>query len=203
MKKIIFLVAIATLLSYASIGQNTKLGFRAGMSASNLKAKTSGYTISLDTKIGFYVGALAEFEIANDLAFEPELNFMQMGAKVNMAVEDFALSGTTESGYLQLPLLFKYRNSGFSAFAGPQIGYLLYAKDKMQGTTTDSKDSYKTMEFAGILGVGYTLESGIGFDARYHMGISNIARKSEESDGEGTVKNHAFTVGVHYFFNRK
>ena len=59
---------------------------------------------------------------------------------------------------------------------GPQISFLVSAKEKTSGTNEDIKDQFKSTEIAGIIGAGYTLPNGFGFDARYQLGLSSIAK---------------------------
>lgn len=166
MKKVIILLIAISFIHLTANAQKPTFGVRAGTTISNLKSKQSGITVSLDNKIGFYAGALAEVGVSEKFAIEPQLYFSQMGAKVNMSIWDEPLSASVETGYLVLPLLVKYKNQQLSAFAGPQIGYLLYAKSKNDGETTDNKEDYKSTDFSGVVGIGYTFAKGFGLDAR-------------------------------------
>lgn len=199
MKKVLFMTAIAAFTYCGAFAQtNISLGVRAGLSGSNMKTTMEGLDISLDTKLGFYAGVLAEIGINENFAIQPELSYSQMGAKTDI-IDSFTVK--EELGYISLPVLFKYKNQGFSVFAGPQIGYLISAQSKYQDVKEDSKDDYKPIDFSGVIGAGYTLENGFGFDARYQMGFANIL---DAEGGEGaTVKNNGFQVGVHYFFNQQ
>lgn len=199
MKKFFLLLAVGSFTAFAASAQTTSFGVKAGMTSANMKASGGGMTFTFDSKIGFYAGFLAEIGVSESFAVQPELYYAAMGAKQEYKFEDESYKMTENSNYLNLPILLKYKNQGFAAFVGPQVGYLLSAKSKAEGESMDSKDNYKSIDFSGIIGAGYTLPSGIGIDARYQMGFANIAK---DTDGEGTVKNNAFMVGLHYFFNR-
>lgn len=195
MKKLFILLAMGSFSAVAVNAQTTTFGVKAGMTSANMKASGGGMSITFDSKIGFYAGFMAEIGVSENFAVQPELFYSAMGAKQEF--EGYKM--TENSNYLNLPILLKYKNQGFAAFVGPQISYLLSAKSKGDSESMDSKDNYKSTDFSGVIGAGYTLTSGLGFDARYQMGFANIAK---DSDGEGTVKNNAFMVGLHYFFNR-
>ena len=197
MKKLLLLIAVVAFVGFSAQAQSVNFGVRAGMTASNIHVKVPGASIKMDTKIGFYAGAMAEIGVSENFAVQPEAYFEALGAKQSSGDEELG-QGNLNLGYVSVPVLLKYKNQGFSAFVGPQIGLLLSAKAKANGESADVKDEFKSSDFAGIIGVGYTLESGLGFDGRYQLGLSNIAKES----GEGTVKNNAFTIGIHYFFNK-
>ena len=105
-------------------------------------------------------------------------------------------SASENLGYINLPILAKYKSEGFSVFAGPQVSYLLSAKSKssQDNQTVDDKDEYKPVEVSGVLGVGYTLSNGFGVDARYQLGLTNLIKDNQGTDA--TAKNSAFMVGL-------
>lgn len=195
MKKLLFLITLCTTIGSVASAQNTSFGLKAGMTAANMKESFEGLNLSYSTKIGFYAGTIAEIGIAENFAVQPELFFALMGAQL----KDSGINAKLNLGYINLPVLLKYKSQGFSVFAGPQIGYLVFAKAKNNGKKEDVKDQFKSTDFSAVIGAGYTLTNGFGFDARYQFGISNIS-KDTEMDGSG--KNSAFNVGVHYFFNK-
>ncbi|MBN9352036.1 MAG: PorT family protein [Chitinophagaceae bacterium] len=200
MKKVILLLAVVTFIGFSAKAQTSAtFGFKAGMTGSNMKFSGSGMSISMTTKVGFYAGAMADIGISENFGIQPELYYSMMGAKSGNDPE-FG-NGKVDLSYGNLPILFKYKSEGFSAFLGPQIGVLFSAKDKESGgPTVDIKNQFKSTDFSGIIGAGYTLTNGFGFDARYQLGFTNVGKGS---DLQGvTVKNNGFMVGVHYFFNK-
>jgi hypothetical protein len=77
----------------------------------------------------------------------------------------------------------------FNVFTGPQVSFKLNAEAESGGITVDQDDEVKSTDFGWVLGVG--VQSGrFSADARYTMGLSNIAQ-----DGD-SVKNKAFSVMV-------
>lgn len=196
MKKLFFAITVIALSAGTAQAQTTSFGLKGGITSANIKEKFDGTTVSLSSKIGFYAGAFADIGVSENFGVQPELFYSSLGAKQKGTDGD--PDATLDLGYINLPILAKYKNSGFSAFLGPQIGYLLSAKAKSGGTTEDEKSQLKSTDFSGVIGVGYTLTSGLGFDARYQIGFSDI---SKNSGSDGSLKNSAFLVGIHYVFN--
>ena len=196
MKKIIMAVAILAI----STGVNAQItfGVKGGVTAANIQSKGSFEGISVNetsgTKIGFYAGALAEIGVTESFFFQPEILFSMLGGadkddkdnKLNLA-------------YINVPLLAKYKMEGLSIYLGPQIGYLMSAKAKDAEDNEDIKDSFKSTDFSAVVGVGYTLESGLGFDARYQLGLSSTLKDAPDNF---TQKNNAFSFGIHFLFNQ-
>ena len=71
------------------------------------------------------------------------------------------------------------------------------ADSKIGGVTTDTdiKDNLNSTNFSFAIGAGYKLASGLGFGARYNLGLSNIADESESD-----LKVGGFQVGLSYTF---
>ena len=199
MKKFFVFLSVMAIAATSANAQNANFGLKAGMTASNMKFtggdNLGGFSVNASTKIGFYAGVISELNVAEDFAIQPELYYSLLGAK---AKGDIA-SGKLDLSYVSLPVLAKYTHDGFSAFAGPQIGYLISSKTKANGQTEDIKDEMNSIDFSGVIGLGYTLPNGFGLDARYQAGIANIAKESEG----GKAINNAFMVGIHYFFNKQ
>ena len=97
-----------------------------------------------------------------------------------------------------------YVGEGFSLEAGPQIGLLMSAKDEYDFTGTafkseedDIKEFVKDIDFGINVGVGYKLEGGLNFGARYNLGLSDA---NDSGDDSFTLKNSVIQAYVGYFF---
>jgi hypothetical protein len=203
MKKLFCVITAFAFSAGITEAQTISFGLKGGMTAANMKAASSGIHITTSTKIGFYAGAMADIGISENFSVQPELFYSLMGGTFKARFDSSSFSATDDLGYINLPVLLKYKKDGFSAFLGPQVSYLLSAKSKGDGVngSQDSKDSYKSTDVAGVIGVGYTLMNGFGFDARYQLGLINISK--DASTGDGSVKSNGFLIGVHYFFTRQ
>lgn len=191
MKKTIIFAASFFLLSIAQ-AQEAHFGIKGGMNASSLNSSPSNS--DMQTKIGFNAGVLAHIHGPNaQWALQPEIYYSSEGAKskANSKVK-------TELGYLNIPVLAQYMfDNGFRIEGGPQLGILLNAKSKSGSSSTDIKDNLKTAAFSIPLGVGYLTSSGLGFDARYNFGISDLNKNPEVNK----VHSNVFQFGLFYQFS--
>lgn len=174
MKKII-LSAIAVMAFGFANAQDIKFGVKAGLNNTNL----TGDDVDADAKTSFYIGGLVDFTVSEKFHVQPELLYSNEGAS-----DDAGIS------YLRLPVMAKfYVAEGFSLQAGPELAFKI-------GTEEDFVDeATKSLDFGLGLGAGYELTNGLFFDARYNLGLANIA----DYDG-GDIKNTGFQVGLGYRF---
>ena len=184
MKKLLLTAAAVFAFGFAN-AQETKFGVKAGINLSNWGGDVEG----TDSKVGLLVGGFAEIKLSDKFAVQPELLYSGMGAKDG----DVSLN----LNYLAVPVMAKYFVAEkFSLEAGPQIGFLMSAKAKLDGESEDIKDAFKSTDFGFNLGAGYDFTENISAGLRYNMGLSNILEGS--GDFKGT--NNAFSLAVAYKF---
>jgi hypothetical protein len=202
MKKVFLVFAIVT-LGFTVNAQEVTFGVKAGL---NLASIAGDDTDGLDSRTSFHVGGVAEISISEKFSVQPELLYSAQGAKYT---ESDGYDGEFKLDYINLPIMAKYYVAdGFSLEAGPQVGFLLSAKDEYTSPedsgTDDLKDFVKGIDFGLNFGVGYKLDSGLNFGARYNLGLSNIWDFGSVDPGFGLddIKNQnsviQFSVG--YFF---
>lgn len=174
MKKVILTISAVLAFGFAN-AQDIKFGVKAGANFSNLTGDADD--LNLDGRTGFYVGGLADFAISEKFHVQPELLYSMEGA------ED------AEIDYLRIPIMAKYYvTEGFNLQAGPVVGFKVNADEDVDELTTST-------DFGLGLGAAYELTSGLFFDARYNIGLSNI------SDVDGfDVGTSAFQVGLGFRF---
>jgi len=197
MKKLLFFTVTAIFGFSTIMAQNVNFGAKAGV---NFASITGDMVDSFDSRTAFHVGFVAEIVISETFSFQPELLYSAQGA--DYSEEGFeAFEGTVTLDYLNVPLMAKfYVGEGFSLEAGPQIGLLLSAKDDYGDGEEDIKEYVKGTDFGVNLGVGYKMESGLNFSARYNLGLSNDLDVDDfESEG-AEYKNSVIQVSVGYFF---
>ncbi|HXS57785.1 MAG TPA: porin family protein [Hanamia sp.] len=189
MKKTIILAATVFLLAGAASAQKAHFGIKGGMNASSLNSDPNNS--DLQTKIGFNAGLLAHIHGANaQWAFQPEVYYSAEGAKLKSNDSKINL------GFVNVPVLVQYMfDNGFRIEAGPQIGFLLNAKQTKMATS-DIKDQFKKTNFSIPVGLGYLTRTGLGFDARYNFGLSDISESSASK-----VHSNVFQFGIFYQFS--
>ncbi len=204
MKKLLVIVAVLAIAT-TSFGQTT-FGVKAGLNIANMKYSGSGLDISPDSKVGPAIGLFAKFNVSESFAVQPELLYSAKGSKIEISEGGASASSTIKLNYISLPIMAKYYVSpGFNLQAGPQIDFLLSAKEDWEmsmGTDSESgsddiKEDVNGIDFGLGFGLGYDLEMGLGFDARYVLGLSELAKDPE--DGVKT-KSTGFQITVSYAF---
>lgn len=183
MKKIL-LLAVVTVLGFANVNaQEIKFGAKGGL---NFASISGDNTKGIDAVTSFNFGVLSEIPISDKFSFQPELMYSGQGYSFN--------DNTIALSYLNIPLMGKYYlTKGLSIEAGPQIGFLLSAKNEK----TDVKDSFNTFDFGVNFGLGYKLDNGLNFGARYNLGLTDINNLENSSSKN---KNGVFQLSVGYFF---
>ena len=193
MKKTMILAATVLFAFGANAQMKAHFGVKAGMNASELHMKNS--EVKSDTKIGFHAGALAHIHSdGSQFAFQPEVIYSLEGAKYNVA----GVKSTSDMHFINVPLLAQYMfDNGFRIEAGPQIGFLVAAKNKSGSNTVDVKDNYKSTNISLPVGIGYLTQSGLGFDARYSFGLSDL----NKNDAGNKLTGNNFQFGIFWQFS--
>lgn len=187
MKNLFFTVIGLLSLILTTNAQNVQFGVKAGMNISNLSGDADG----LDSRTSIQFGLAAEISISEQFSVQPELIYSTQGA------EDKEYDEKLKLDYINVPLIAKYYViKGLSIEAGPQIGFLISAKSEFDGEDEDIKDGLNGIDFGIDLGLGYKLDNGINFGARYNLGLSDI----EDEFDDYKVHNSVFQISVGYWF---
>ena len=198
MKKIILAVAAVLAFGFTN-AQNVSFGAKVGGNSSSIRV--GGGELS-DTGVlrfnsveGIQAGLFAEIKVASKFAVQPEIMFSTEGSK-------FGIGGGGDAkilfSYVNVPVMAKYYASEkISLQAGPQIGFLVSAKGKGDGSSEDIKDSFKSTNFGVNFGLGYEISKKVGVDFRYNLGLSNIAT-DDIFGSDSTMKASVFSLSVGY-----
>lgn len=191
--KIYLTVIVFFLLVGNSVhAQEVNIGIKGGLNAYTLGGDN---TDDIKTKLGFNLGLLGHIHLSDRFGLQPELVYSTQGA-----ASDDGSNIDLNLSYINVPVLIQYMyDNGFRIQAGPQIGFLTSAKAKGEGASVDIKDSFKTLDVALSVGASYVHPaSGLGVDARYNYGLSNV----NDSSGSESF-NRGFQIGVFYLFKHK
>lgn len=189
MKKTVIFISTLFLIFTAS-AQATYFGMKGGINASSLNYDNN---TSSQSKIGFNVGVLAHIHASNTWAIQPEIIYSLEGAKITPV--GFNTKTTVNLNYINVPILLqRFLHNGFRLEGGPQIGFLINAKIKSGGVSSNN-NSFKSTAFSIPLGAGYLTSTGVGIDARYVFGLSNI-----NHDNGSTIQSNVFQLGIFYQF---
>ncbi len=223
MRKTLLAAAIVTIGLVSA--QETRFGVKGGYSMSmlNTKYEVADVEINSKAKHTFYVAGLAEHKFNDQFAVQAELGYSQLGGKYNSSEMDInnetiTMSNKITLGTVYVPLMAKYYFTEFmNVHLGANLQYVVSAKSKvgenlgddslglgdwvedMVGEERDIKKYVKPFSVSPFVGVEYNLENGIFFDARYYLGVMNIADKTEVT-GIKSMKNSFFQVGMGFKF---
>ena len=198
MKRTLIIVAyFAFLGSYA---QKINFGIKAGL---NMSMLTGNPDMIMSSSTGFHAGGFVEFKALGKIAVQPELLFSAQGAKFKGKDISSIEESTQKMDYVLVPIMLKYyvlSVAGLFVEAGPQVGFLVSAKDEVQdkltniSTTEDIKDATKGLDTSVNFGVGYDILDTIVVQTRYCLGLTNVAESDVKS------KNGVFQLSVGYKF---
>jgi hypothetical protein len=193
MKKLL-LTGVVMVFAYCSFAQGISGGVKAGLNLANQKYSGDGISLDTKTKPGLHAGVFALFLLNEKFGIQPEVLFSMQGSRWDFGGDDAKL----KFNYIAIPVLFRYNITDMiSVHAGPQFGILASAKiEDEDGDEEDIKDSFKGTDFGAAGGAEVELPNGLGFGARYVIGLSNIAE--DEPDVDEEVKNGAFQLYVFY-----
>ncbi len=188
MKKTAILIS-SVFLIFTANAQKAHFGVKGGLNVSSLHFEDN---TSYDSKIGIYAGLLAHIHASQVWAIQPEVFYSSEGAKARVGNSDVKIN----LNYINVPVLLQYMfDNGVRLEGGPQIGFLVNAKTKTSNATVDN-NNFKSTAFSIPLGVGYLTTDGLGFDARYVFGLSNINENKNP-----TIQSNVFQFGIFYQFS--
>ena len=203
MKKSI-LVLLALVLGFSTAaqaqrrgrgGSDVSLGLKAGASLTNL---TGADADVFKYRFGFHGGVFANIGLTSLFAFQPELLYSQKGGNIGNNT-DISL----RLHYIDVPLAFHVNTGGLFFEAGPQVGFLVGAKSQVGNASTDVKNSFNTVDFGYLFGLGYQLKHGLGVGLRYNGGFTNTYQST--TFGSTTIqqraRNGAFQLYLTYSVN--
>ena len=181
MKRLFFVAA-----TFCFLTTQAQFGFKGGVNISNLHGSDVSDAKSL---AGFYLGAYYNIGINDNFSVQTEAVYSAEGAK------ESGTDAKLHLNYINLSALFRYNvPGGFFVGTGPQLGLLTTAKVKSGGTSVDVKDQFKSSNFSWAVAAGYDFPMGLGFYARYNIGLAKIAKDDPTPD----VKSGCFQFGLRY-----
>jgi|SRR5690606_13034398 len=211
MKKLVVMAAVAVFGLSNVNAQEVQFGAKAGVNFASIGGDD---TDGMDGRTSFHVGGVAEIKFSEKFSFQPELLYSSQGSKFEESESAGGISYSYEEklklDYINIPLMAKYYVAeGFSLEAGPQVGFLVSANgeyeevisgggmDESDSGDADVKEFYKGIDFGVNIGVGYKMESGLNFGARYNLGLSDI---NDVEGYDGKNQNNVIQVSVGFMF---
>lgn len=198
MKIYLSMVLAAILVTGSAVAQHSSqkatIGVKAGLNIYNISNDNGA---NYAAKPGFNAGLLGHVHLVPHWALQPELVYSVQGAKGSGASAEIK----NNLHYINVPVLIQYMfDNGFRLQAGPQVGFLVNAQQKIGSEASkDIKDSYSSADLGLGMGISYVHPStGFGIDLRYNHGLTDINKNS-------TVKstNRGGQIGIFYLFSHQ
>ena len=173
MKKTILVAALLFSALTTIQAQSVKLGLKAGLNYAN----QTGTDITVNSKnykneaiSSYHAGLVAEINLFEGLALQPELLYSTQGATYKNALGDI----TNEVGYLSIPIMIKINLSkSISLELGPQASFLLSEKDNVDLGKSN------TFDFGVAGGLGLKVTKSLFLQARYGLGLTEISKEAQ------------------------
>lgn len=217
MKKItiflLFAIAFPNVL-FSQINYGIKGGLN--YSIANWRSKNSEVQKNLNNQgstrtylENFHFGIHASKNLNKSFALQAELNYSREGFRFKDFF--FQSSGKVIFHYLDLPILFSYSPiQKIKILVGPEIGYLISARTKIESSNFDVTDFYSNrLTLGGGCGLNFAITKKLEIEGRYIHGITSI-RKTETfsltndtgeflEDVKVKFKSRVFQISLKYF----
>jgi len=156
-------------LSFSIANAQHAIGLKGGVNIANL----SGFEGR--SRIGVHGGVFLHHTINSSWCFQPELLYSGEGQRYwsNGVERTLALD------YIQLPLMIQYYPTSQLYFeAGPQVGVLVSAQDKVDEETghLNVKDDFSAAQIALGVGLGFKATDQVILYGRYNFGLTDVTR---------------------------
>lgn len=200
MKKIrVLLGMLLTLFMFLPAHAQGNFGVLGGWSFTNASIDPDqGFDWKTRTVGGF--GAVLDYRVTDFITLHLEPMLLGKGPKAEEGENKVVFRLT----YIEIPAMFKYIIGTNTIkpylMAGPTIGFLQDAKLKVtMGNWDDLKDDLKSIDFGFGFGAGLDLPIGnnsIFVEARYSLGLMNIADKDEGTYADVKTRGIQIFVGI-------
>lgn len=160
-----------------------RIGFKAGVNLARLEIDDDvNASLNTDSKTSFHGSVFVNLPISAGFRVQPEIMYTVQGTKTSGVSAPNELSGINELDfhYVALPVMLQYwpGTSGFFVELGPQFSYLSSANGDLTANDDDvdlkDRNFVKKTDFAGGVGLGYLSRVGLGLNARYVHGFTNV-----------------------------
>ncbi len=179
-------------VSSAQVAPGIKLGYN----------ESSISKTRLDSKAGFYIGAVIDIPISTRYTLQPEILYSSQGGTSNSP--DY---GDVEIDYLSIMAANKFYvgpNKGFHFNLG--IGLDINLKNNFVNLFNgDGDGEISPFDVVVFGGLGYEFDFGLTLEARYKQGTVSVDFFGEDDfyEEDGSNLNGVFQVGATYKFKLK
>lgn len=153
---------------FISVKMNAQDRFKAGLKAGISTSQVEGDTYGGFNKAGFAGGATITATLNEKWNAHFEMLFVQKGSKfvgdVNKGDTRFYVM---QLNYVEVPILFQYKQKKFTFEAGPGIAYLISGREYDFYGIVQNALPFKKTELSASIGVNYTIYKNLGINWRF------------------------------------
>lgn len=179
--------------------QNFHFGIKTGINLSKeTKTEVERQVQDFDKEFrkGFHIGGIVTYSINKKWELEGNLMYSQQGYKEHLfSIENNRTIYSIRSNYINLPIAIKYYPlEHLYIEMGPQIGFLISKKHKIQGEGNITKYiplKPNHIDLSLFCGLGYKFSNNILLEARYIHGLNNTYKNVTLSQN----RNIQFSIG--------
>lgn len=187
MKKILFALLLMIAAVSAAYAQKVHYGLKGGLNFSNASSWFDNYHTS------FFGGGFATVKLNNKWALQPEVLYYRSGSKG----QSFNNLVDRKEDFISIPVVVKYHvTPKLYVEAGPEVSYMVQATEDFNGHINATTQQYNRVGLGVSAGVGFNLPHGFGVNARYTIGVNNMAK-------DVILYNSNAKIGIDYTFKRK
>lgn len=179
--------------------QNFHFGIKTGINLSKeTKTEVERQVEDFDNEFrkGFHIGGIVTYSINKQWELEGNLMYSQQGYKEHLfSIKNNRTIYSIRSNYINLPIAIKYYPlEHLYIEMGPQIGFLISKKHKIQGEGNITKYiplKPNHIDLSLFCGLGYKFSNNIFLEARYIHGLNNTYKNVTPSQN----RNIQFSIG--------
>jgi len=153
--------------------QNFQYGVKAGMNQSTYRGETNSGLFKMEV----YAGIFANYQFNKNFGLQTEFVYSRLDSRDTLNGDKINIS----LNYLQVPILFQYNLSNYEQFKfilGPQFGYLLNSKLKVDNDTNKDKSLFEKFDYGAVVGLEYIESDHFVLSLRYYLGLSEYYNQS-------------------------
>ncbi|WP_161634361.1 porin family protein [Aquimarina pacifica] len=171
----------------------TRAGFKTGINYATI----TGDITDVDPRVRMHLGAVIEFPVTSRFFIQAEPMYSAQG----YTITEEGVENKISLNYLVLPVIGKYyMTNTLSLETGIQVGTLANASQSQEETSDEFYNSFSNTDYSWVFGTGYKFESGLFFQARYILGLTNI---NDLDALDIDFKHSIMQVSIGYLFKTK
>lgn len=196
----ICILPIFIFLPFTSFSQFL-VGVKGGVNYANVHISTfTDMNNAYSYRPGYHFGLTFNYTVKKKIQFNPEVLLSAKGYKIDFPD---GTDSRVRLNYISIPLVLSYAPlESVNILLGPEMGYLVGAKSKTSGVTTDIRNLWNQKIDIGVaLGIRFNLSPYTFIEGRFTQGLSsiqdvNFADLNGNNIGTGQTRNRCIQLSI-------